>query len=74
MIKVVVQASVFFNVHILLEVDVNEPGFKHQKGYQTYHCTEDSFMGKNIQLKNNILHVYSWRNWKGMIKMTTDFF
>lgn len=31
---------------------------------------------KNIQLKNNTLHihVYSWRNRKGMIKISTDFF
>lgn len=59
MIKVVVQASLFFYVHILLELDVNKSGFKRQRDNQTYHCTEDSFMRKkNIQLKNNILHIH----------------
>lgn len=59
MTKVVVQASLFFDVHILLEVDVNKSGFKRRRDNQTYHCTEDSFMReKIIQLKNNTLHIH----------------
>lgn len=51
MIKVVVQASVFFNVHILLEVDVNEPGFKHQICNQTYLALKIRLWEKIYNLK-----------------------
>lgn len=60
MIKVVFQASLFLDVHILLEVDVNKSGFKRQRDNQTYHCTEDLFMRKKIFNLKIIPSIYTY--------------